>query len=218
MYIDNSIIEGQIEFKDVTFAYDDGLTVLDSVSFTLKKGSPLIISGKSGSGKSSLVNLILRLYEPSSGSILLDGKDLREYNPYKLRNSIAYVPQMPLLFKGSITDNIRLGNLKASDAQVIQAAKDANAYEFIARLKDGFAAETGEKGSILSGGQRQRIAIARAFLKNAPVMIFDEACSALDKKNKAIFNKFLENFEDKYIIIIDHDLESLPENHSILEL
>ncbi len=216
--INNLAIQGQIEFKDVTFAYDDGLTVLDTVNFSLKKGSPLVISGKSGAGKSSLVNLILRLYEPSSGSIILDGKEIREYNPYVLRKSIAYVPQMPLLFKGTITENIRLGNLKATDSQVIKAAKDANAYEFIQRFKDGFDTVIGEKGSTLSGGQRQRIAIARAFLKNAPVMIFDEASSALDKKNKAIFNTCLENFADKYIVIIDHDKESLPEHYSILEL
>ena len=199
-------IEGIIEFKNVSFAYEDGIEVISGVNLTIQKGSPFAIIGRSGSGKSSFVNLLLRLYDPTFGSIKLDGVDIKDYGLNELRDQIAYVPQMPLLFKDTIMENIRIGNTQASDAQVIQAAKDANALEFIETFPNGFNTEIGEKGSTLSGGQRQRIAIARAFIKDAPILIFDEATSALDRKNKMKILNQVREMKDKVFLFISHDL------------
>lgn len=213
-----SPIGGIIEFEDVFFAYEDGLEVLNSVNLTIEKGKPFAIIGKSGSGKSSFVNLLLRLYDPTSGSIKLDGVDLREYDLKELRKQIAYVPQMPLLFRDTIMENIRIGNAEATDAQVLQAAKDANAWEFIESLPDGFHTEIGEKGSTLSGGQRQRIAIARALIKDAPIIIFDEATSALDHANKMKILERIREMKDKVVVFISHDLGDSEEFKNKLNL
>ena len=203
-------VEGAIEFVNVSFAYEAELPVFDSLNCTIKKGAPFALSGKSGSGKSTLVNLILRFYDPTRGQILLDGTDVRDYDPSALREYIAYVPQMPLLFHDTIMENIRIGNPEASDESVIEAAKAANAFEFIEKLPESFATVIGEKGSTLSGGQRQRIAIARAFLKDVPIMIFDEATSALDEENKKIFKESIELLsKTKTVINIAHEESSM---------
>ena len=203
-------VEGAIEFVNVSFAYEAELPVFDSLNCTIKKGAPFALSGKSGSGKSTLVNLILRFYDPTRGQILLDGTDVRDYDPSALREYIAYVPQMPLLFHDTIMENIRIGNPEASDESVIEAAKAANAFEFIEKLPESFATVIGEKGSTLSGGQRQRIAIARAFLKDVPIMIFDEATSALDEENKKIFKETIELLsKTKTVINIAHEESSM---------
>ena len=214
----NRNIDGEIEFKDVSFSYEDNTPVLESVNFKLKKGVPLIINGKSGSGKSSLVNLILRLHSPTAGNIFLDGENIENFPISDTRRSISYVPQNALLFKETIMENIRLGNPNASDSEVIKSAKDANAYEFIVKFPKGFATEISEKGSTLSGGQRQRIAIARALIRDAPIMIFDEASSALDEKNKLIFYQTIKSLKNKYIILINHDKNYELDKNDILEI
>ena len=203
-------VEGAIEFVNVSFAYEAELPVFDSLNCTIKKGAPFALSGKSGSGKSTLVNLILRFYDPTRGQILLDGTDVKDYDPSALRQYIAYVPQMALLFHDTIMENIRIGNPEASDESVIEAAKAANAFEFIEKLPESFATVIGEKGCTLSGGQRQRIAIARAFLKDVPIMIFDEATSALDEENKKIFKETIELLsKTKTVINIAHEESSM---------
>ena len=201
----NKPIQGHIDFEEVSFFYEEGKPILESVSKSLKPGEPFILTGESGSGKSTFVNLIMRLYDPSAGIIKLDGVDLKDYDLHDLRQQIAYVPQMPLLFNCSVMENIRIGKPNASDEAVYQAAKDANAYKFINDLSNGFDTVLSEKGSSLSGGQRQRIAIARAILKDAPIMIFDEATSALDKDNKHIINIAIGDISsNKTIISITH--------------
>lgn len=197
-------VVGTIEFVNVSFAYEAGVPVLENFNFKIEKGRVFGVSGESGAGKSTLVNLILRLYDPTQGQILLDGVDVADYDPKELRQKIAYVPQMPLLFHDTIMENIRIGKPDASDEAVVQAAKEANAFEFIEKFPEGFATGIGEKGSTLSGGQRQRIAIARALLKDAPILIFDEATSALDKKNRALFYEWIQKYQNKSILIIDH--------------
>ncbi|MAV39100.1 MAG: hypothetical protein CML12_00775 [Puniceicoccaceae bacterium] len=199
-------VAGSIKFVNVSFAYETGVPVLDGVNCTIEKGAPFVLSGKSGSGKSTLVNLILRLFDPTQGRILLDGVDVADYDPSELRQHIAYVPQMPLLFHDTIMENIRVGDPKASDEAVIKAAKEANAFEFIEKFPNGFATIVGEQGSTLSGGQRQRIAIARAFLKDAPIMLFDEATSALDiASSQHILSVCSNKSHSRTIIFITHD-------------
>lgn len=214
----NSPLEGKIEFENVSFAYEDGIEVISSVNLTIDKGKPFAIIGRSGSGKSSFVNLLLRLYDPTSGSIKLDGVDIKDYDLNDLRDHIAYVPQMPLLFKDTIMENIRIGNIQATDAQVLQAAKKANALEFIETFPNSFNTEIGEKGSTLSGGQRQRIAIARALIKDASILIFDEATSALDHKNKMKILSQIREMKDKIIIFISHDLSDSEDFQNKLNL
>ncbi|MAH39818.1 MAG: hypothetical protein CML08_00220 [Puniceicoccaceae bacterium] len=197
---------GSIKFVDLSFAYETEVPVLDGVNCTIEKGAPFILFGKSGSGKSTLVNLILRLFEPTQGQILLDGVNISDYGCSELRQQIAYVPQEPLLFHDTIMENIRFGDPKASDEAVINAAKEANAFEFIEKFPKGFATVIGEKGSTLSGGQRQRIAIARAFLKDAPIMLFDEATSALDiASRRNILAVCSDKSHSRIIIFITHD-------------
>ncbi len=200
-------IKGLIEFEDVSFQYEPGKLVLESVDISVKPSVPLAIVGKSGSGKSSFVNLIMRLYDPTSGVIKLDGIELKKYRLHDLRQQIAYVPQMPLLFNCSAFENIRIGRPGASDGEVFKAAKEANAYDFIKNLPDGFDTIIGEQGNSLSGGQKQRIAIARALLKDAPIMIFDEATSALDEGlSKEMLDRLELIAKEKTLILITHDV------------
>ncbi len=200
-------IKGLIEFEDVSFQYEPDKPVLKSVNILADRSEPLAIVGDSGSGKSSLVNLLMRLYDPTSGVIKLDGIDIKRYRLHDLREQIAYVPQMPLLFNCSAFENIRICCPRASCDEVFKAAKEANAYDFINNLPKGFDTIIGEKGNSLSGGQKQRIAIARALLKDAPIMIFDEATSALDESKSLNIIKNIINDRDKTILFISHDTE-----------
>ena len=179
-----------IRFENLSFAYGTE-PVLKEVVLTIPIGQVVALVGPSGAGKSTFAHLIPRFYDPQSGGITFDGTDIREFAKKDLRNAIAVVPQMPSLFIGSIAENIRVGRENASDAEVHEAARRANADEFIRGLPQGYETEVGERGDLLSGGQRQRIAIARAFLKDAPILILDEATSALDSESEAMVQQAL---------------------------
>ena len=176
---------GAVAFRSVSFAYAAGHRVLDDVSFEVQAGTRLGIAGTTGAGKTTLVSLLTRFYDPSSGQILLDGVDLRRYKLADLRNQIAIVLQEPVLFSTSIGENIAYARPGADDADVVAAAKAAGAHEFISALSDGYVTRVGERGVRLSGGERQRIALARAFLKDAPILILDEPTSSVDARTEA---------------------------------
>jgi subfamily B ATP-binding cassette protein MsbA len=180
----------EIAFENMTFAYGDE-PVLREISLQIPIGQVVALVGPSGAGKSTFAHLIPRFYDPQAGGIAFDGADIRGFRKKDLRNSIAVVPQMPSLFLGTIASNIRIGREDATDGEVIEAARRANADEFIRSLPRGYETEVGERGDLLSGGQRQRIAIARAFLKDAPILILDEATSALDSESEAMVQQAL---------------------------
>jgi subfamily B ATP-binding cassette protein MsbA len=181
-----------IRFQDLSFAYGDE-PVLKNVNVEIPVGQVVALVGPSGAGKSTFAHLLPRFYDPQSGAITFDGLDIREVTKKELRNAIAVVPQMPSLFQGTIASNIRIGRHNATDAEVVEAARKANAHDFIVNLPGGkgYQTEVGERGDLLSGGQRQRIAIARAFLKDAPILILDEATSALDSESEAMVQQAL---------------------------
>ena len=177
-------------FKNLSFAYGEE-PVLRELELTIPVGQVVALVGPSGAGKSTFANLVPRFYDPQTGAITFDGTDIREFTKKDLRNAIAIVPQMPSLFLGSIAENIRIGWEGASDEEVREAARRANADAFIRSLPEGYETQVGERGDLLSGGQRQRIAIARAFLKDAPILILDEATSALDSESEAMVQQAL---------------------------
>ncbi len=179
-----------IHFKDLSFAYGDE-SVLKNIQLDVPIGQVIALVGPSGAGKSTFAQLIPRFYDPQTGGIAFDGTDIREFTKKDLRNAIAVVPQTPSLFLGTIAENIRIGRENATDEAVQEAARKANAHDFILTLPEGYDTQVGERGDLLSGGQRQRIAIARAFLKDAPILILDEATSALDAESEAMVQQDL---------------------------
>ena len=208
---------GDVEFKDVTFNYPSGKTVFDNLSVTIPAGQKVGLVGFSGSGKSTFVNLILRFYDIQSGAIQIDGQNIAEVTGLSLREQIAMIPQDPSLFHRTLLENIRYGRTDATDAEVIQAAKLAHCDEFIDQLDEKYSSLVGERGVKLSGGQRQRIAIARAILKNAPILILDEATSSLDSVTEKIIQKSLDELmKNRTTIIIAHRLSTLLHMDRIL--
>lgn len=204
-----SPLVGTVAFRGVCFAYGD-VPVLKEVSVEVRAGETIGLVGASGAGKSTFVNLIPRLYEAGSGVVEVSGQDVREWSKHALREQIAYVPQQPALFAISLADNIRVGRPGASDEEVRQAAKLAYAHEFIEEFPEGYATMAGERGNQLSGGQRQRIALARAFLKVAPILILDEAASALDSESENKIQAALKTLvKDRTTIIIAHRFSTL---------
>jgi subfamily B ATP-binding cassette protein MsbA len=198
-----------IRFENLSFAYDDE-PVLREVNLEIPIGKVIALVGPSGAGKSTFASLIPRFYDPQAGRITLDGADLREFTKKDLRSHIAVVPQMPSLFVGTIEENIRIGRLDATEAEVIEAARKAHADEFIRTLPDGYQTQVGERGDQLSGGQRQRIAIARAFLRDAPILILDEATSALDSESEAMVQQALaELVKGRTTFIIAHRFSTI---------
>jgi ATP-binding cassette subfamily B protein len=171
---------GRLSLCDVSFGYSPGRTVLEGISLEVAAGSRVGIVGPTGAGKSTLVSLLVRFYDPSTGAILLDGVDLRDYRVADLRNQYAVVPQEPLLFSTRIVENIAYARPDASWDEIVAAAAAADAHEFIQRLPQGYHTVVGERGTRLSGGERQRVALARAFLKDAPIIILDEPTSSVD--------------------------------------
>ncbi|KAK4390814.1 ABC transporter B family member 14 [Sesamum angolense] len=179
-------VGGDVEFKNVSFKYPTrpDITIFDDLNLKISKGKSMAIVGQSGSGKSTVISLLLRFYDPTSGTILIDGLDIKTVNLKALRLRIGLVQQEPVLFSTTIYENIKYGNSNASEIEIINAAKAANAHGFISRMPEGFHTQVGEKGVQLSGGQKQRVAIARAILKDPSILLLDEATSALDTKSE----------------------------------
>ena len=210
------IVRGEIDFKDVTFGYND-VPVLRGVSFAARPGDTIALVGPSGAGKSSLVNLIPRFYDVSIGSVSVDGIDVRDVGLAELRKNIAIVSQEPILFNDTIYNNVLIGRLDATREEVIAAAKRASALEFIESLEHGWDTVVGERGGRLSGGQRQRIAVARAFLRDAPILILDEATSALDTESEAQIQESLEELvRGRTTFMIAHRFSSIRTAKRIL--
>jgi ATP-binding cassette subfamily B protein len=201
---------GQVAFENVSFAYNPERPALQDITFAVAPGARVGIAGTTGAGKSTLVSLLLRLYDPASGRILMDGTDLREYRVRDLRNQFAIVLQDTLLFSCSIAENIAYARPEASEAEIIAAAQAANAHEFITRLAQGYKTEVGERGVQLSGGERQRISLARAFLKDAPILILDEPTSAVDTKTESMIMDAMKRLmQGRTTFMIAHRLSTL---------
>lgn len=202
--------ERTIEFKNVNFEYVEDTPVLTNLSLNVSKNETIALVGNSGGGKSTVVNLIPRFYDVKSGSIEIDGVDIRKFNIESLRNQISFVFQDNFLFSGTIRDNILMGNRNASELELANVIKMAHLDEFLSSLEEGLDSVVGERGTTLSGGQRQRVAIARAMIKNAPIVILDEATSALDNKSEAIVQKALDNLmRNKTVFVIAHRLSTI---------
>jgi len=212
-------VRGQIEFRDVWFEYSPGSPILKDVNLIIEPHSTVALVGPSGAGKSSLVSLIPRFFDISQGQIFLDGNDIRDIRVKSLRDQIGLIPQEVILFSGTIEENILYGNPSATQEQVRQAAQAANAHDFIIALPDGYETLVGEKGTGLSGGQKQRIAIARAFLKDPPILILDEATSALDSESENAISKALSQLLiGRTTLIIAHRLSTVMNADRIIVL
>jgi ATP-binding cassette, subfamily B, bacterial len=217
---DLTATQGHIHFNDVSFAHNDGEDALFK-NFTLRvqAGERIGLVGQSGSGKTTLTKLLLRFSDVDSGTITIDDQNISEITQQSLRKSIAYVPQEPMLFHRSLFENIAYGNPKATKEQVHEAAKKAHALEFIDKLPAGFDTLVGERGVKLSGGQRQRIAIARAILKDAPILVLDEATSALDSESEQLIQKSLDELmKNRTSIVIAHRLSTIQKMDRIIVL
>ena len=202
-------VNGEVSFDEVSFAYAEDL-VLKNVTVKARQGEVIGIVGPSGAGKTSFINLLLRFYDPTEGVVSIDGHDLRTLRQEELRDAISFVPQEPLLFNASVRDNILVGRPDATDEEIYKAAGQARAHDFITTMENGYGTVIGEKGTRLSGGQRQRLALARAFLRKAPILVLDEAASALDSENEALIQQaVVELAQDRTVFIIAHRFSTL---------
>jgi ATP-binding cassette subfamily B protein len=214
-----SVSAGHIDFRQVSFAYEPERPVLDGVSFSIPAGTTLAVVGGSGSGKSTLARLLLRFHDPTAGSIAIDGQDIRTVSARSLRGQIGLVPQDTSLFNDSIAYNIGYGRPGASRSEIVAAARAAHVHALIESLPQGYDTEVGERGAKLSGGERQRIAIARAILKDPPILIFDEATSALDSQSERAIQTELERLaHDRTTLVIAHRLSTVVHAHQIVVL
>ena len=212
-------VQGHIEFRDVTFSYDDDAHVLKHLNFDVPPGRTVALVGPSGAGKTTMCNLIPRFYDVSAGSITIDGIDIRDVTQSSLRRAIGVVQQDVFLFTGTIKENILYGDVGATESQVVEAAHRANIHEFIVSLPDGYDSEIGEKGVRLSGGQKQRLAIARAFLKNPPILLLDEATASLDNETEAKIQEALyELSAGRTTLVIAHRLSTIRNADRIVVL
>ncbi len=218
--IEASRVKGALSFEDVSVHYTaDGKPALSEFSFTAIPGTVTAIVGRSGSGKSTLIRLLPRFYEPSSGKIRIDGHDIRDYTLVSLRQQIALVSQQVMLFDDSVLANVRYGKASATEQEVWQALRAANAEEFVVKLAEGIHTKIGERGSRLSGGQKQRLAIARAILKDAPILILDEATAALDNESERLVQDALAHLiPDRTTLIIAHRLSTVEHADQVLVL
>jgi len=204
------VTSGQIEFRNVSFEYREGEPVLKNVSFVAEANRTTALVGSSGGGKSTIMSLLERFYEPAAGTILIDGQEIAKYSRHSLRDQIAYVSQDLFLFSGSIRENIRLGRPGATEEEFIAASKAAHAHDFIEGFEKGYDTEVGEHGAQLSGGQRARISIARAFLKNAPILLLDEPTAALDAESEKEVQRALDDLrKSRTTLLIAHRLQTV---------
>ncbi len=202
---------GEVRFDNVSFQYEkDGVSILKNINFTINPGETVAFVGMSGGGKSTIISLIPRFYDATDGFVTIDGQDVRDVTLHSLRSQIGIVLQDNILFSDSVKENILMGKPDATDEQVIEAAKAANAHDFIMTLPNGYDTKVGERGVKLSGGQKQRVAIARVFLKNPPILILDEATSALDLESEALIQESLDELaHERTTIIIAHRLSTI---------
>ncbi|KGI70626.1 ABC transporter ATP-binding protein/permease [Mycolicibacterium rufum] len=217
--VDAARIKGAVRFDKVAFSYDGEKPVLRDVTFDVAPGQLVGIVGHTGSGKSSLVSLIPRFYDPSMGSVQIDGVDLRDYKLHELRQQVGYVLQDTVLFRGTVRDNIAFGRPDASHEEIVEAAKLANAHDFISDMPQGYDSAVGERGMTLSGGQRQRIGIARALIRNSPILILDEPTAALDAQSEHLVMTALQRLmSDRTVITIAHRLSTIRDADKIVVL
>ena len=211
--------QGAFEFRDVHFQYPDGKRGLRNISFQVPSGARVGIVGSTGAGKTTLINLLMRFYDPTRGQVLVDGRDLREYRIADLRRQFAVVLQEPVLFAASIAENIAYGKPDASDEQILAAARAAASHDFIMHLPDGYDTRAGERGALLSGGERQRISLARAFLRNSPILVLDEPTSSVDMQTEASIMRATEELmQGRTTFMIAHRLSTLKNCDMILVL
>ncbi|WP_256300221.1 ABC transporter ATP-binding protein [Haloarchaeobius salinus] len=214
-----AVDEGRVEYDDVTFGYEDDETVLEDVSFDVSGGEMLALVGPTGAGKSTVLKLLLRLYDVDDGRIRVDGQDIREVTPASLRDAVGYVSQDTYLFYGSVRDNIAYGQFDATDEEIEAAAKAADAHEFITDLSDGYDTDVGERGVKLSGGQRQRIGIARVLLRDPDILLLDEATSDVDTETELRIQESIEDLvTDRTVVAIAHRLSTVKDADHILVL
>jgi ATP-binding cassette subfamily B protein len=211
------IKEGKIEFKKVDFNYNETRSILKDFNLTIEPHQRAAIIGASGSGKTTIVKLIFRMHDLTAGKLLIDGQDISKVTQESLWQNISLVPQDPILFHRTLLDNIRYGKPDASDDEVIEAAKAAHCHEFISEQTEGYNTFVGERGIKLSGGERQRIAIARAILRNAPILVLDEATSSLDSESEHLIQDALAKLmENKTVIVIAHRLSTIRQMDRIV--
>jgi subfamily B ATP-binding cassette protein MsbA len=209
---------GSIEFRNVSFMYDDA-AILKNINLTVPKGKTVALVGSSGAGKSTLADLVPRFHDASSGEILVDGINIKDYSLHSLRSLISIVTQEPILFNDTIANNIALGMNNASLSEIEQAAKVANAHNFIVQKEQGYNTNIGDRGSKLSGGERQRLTIARAVLKNPPILILDEATSSLDTESERLVQDAINNLmSNRTSIVIAHRLSTIRHANEIIVL
>ena len=208
----------KIEFRNVTFAYDDAM-ILDNINLVVEKGKTVALVGSSGAGKSTLADLVPRFHDVTSGEVLIDGINIKDYSLQSVRNLMSIVTQEPILFNDTIANNIRLGKEDATDEEVIHAAKVANAHNFIEQKEQGYATNIGDRGTKLSGGERQRLTIARALIKNPPILILDEATSSLDTESERLVQDAINNMmQNRTSIVIAHRLSTIRHADEIIVL
>ena len=211
--------KGKIEFKNVTFKYNNNAVVLDDISLTVNEGETLALVGPTGVGKTTFISLVSRFYDPTGGVIEIDGHDIKKVTQSSLRNNISAVLQDVFLFNGTIYDNIKYGCENASYEDVINAAKAANAHEFIMKTENGYDTYIGERGVRLSGGQKQRLSIARAVLRNTPILILDEATAAVDTQTERLIQQSIDKIsKNRTTIIIAHRLSTVKNADKIAVL
>ena len=220
--VDGRVLEGlddRIEFEGVSFSYDTGDEVLHGIDLAVSRGEVVAIVGPSGAGKSTLLDLLARFYDPTGGRVTVDGTDLREVDLPSLRRLLGIVTQETILFNDTVRNNIAYGLAGAAEQEVMDAARAANAHDFISAMPEGYDTEIGERGVMLSGGERQRIAIARAILKNPPILILDEATSSLDTESERLVQEAIERLlRGRTVLVIAHRLSTVRNADRIVVL
>jgi ATP-binding cassette subfamily B protein len=208
---------GKIEFENVDFYYNKGRKIINKLNLVIKAKETVALIGSSGAGKTTLVKLLLRMHDINKGKILIDNQDISKVTQESLRENISLVSQDPILFHRSLMENIRYGKFEATDKEVMEAAKLAHCHEFISNLSQGYGTYVGERGIKLSGGERQRVSIARAILRNAPILILDEATSSLDSESENLIQNALEELmKNKTVIVIAHRLSTIKKADRIM--